>query len=355
MNTAKLILRLASLALALTAASVQAQDEAGFRSIFNGQDLNGWDGNPKFWSVSDGTITGRTTAENPTKGNTFIVWKGGEVADFELRLSFKIVGGNSGIQYRSKVTDQANWVVGGYQADFEAGTTYSGILYEERGRGILAQRGQMTWIQPDGKIRVVGTMGKSEEIQGIIKQEQWNDYVVIARGNHLTHIINGRVTADVVDDQAEKAAKSGILALQLHAGPPMVVQFKNIRIKTLEAKAAAADLRQLKGKWKGIAGMINGEKLTDEQAESIEINFTEKSFRSSWQDGSDKGDFVLNEQSSPRELNLTSEQFGKVSAIYSLAGDTLTICYAMNGAARPKSFEAPGDSSLLLVVYKRAS
>src|SRR5262245_13267790 len=213
--------------------ALAAEDESGFKSLFNGVDLTGWDGNPKFWSAKEGAITGQTTAENPAKGNTFLIWRDGEVSNFELRLSFKIVGGNSGIQYRSKVVDSANWVVGGYQADFEAGTTYSGIVYEERGRGILAERGQMVWIQPDGKKRIVGTMGKSDEIQAVIKKEDWNDYVVIARGNHLTHIINGRVTAEVWDDQSDKAAKSGILALQLHAGPPMTVQFKNIRIKNL--------------------------------------------------------------------------------------------------------------------------
>src|ERR1051325_8453468 len=114
--------------------------EAGgeFKSIFNGKDLTGWDGNPKFWSVKDGAITGQTTDDNKTAGNTFLIWKDGTVDDFELRLSYKIVGGNSGIQYRSK--DLGEWVVGGYQGDFEAGDTYSGILYEERGRGILALR-----------------------------------------------------------------------------------------------------------------------------------------------------------------------------------------------------------------------
>ena len=101
-------------------------------------------------------------------------------------------------------------------------------------RGILAQRGQMTWIQPDGKIRVVGSLGKSDEIQAQIKPNDWNEYVVIARGNHLTHIINGRVTVDVTDDEQAKAAKSGILALQLHAGEPMTVQFKKIELKKLK-------------------------------------------------------------------------------------------------------------------------
>ena len=216
-----------------------AGEETGFVSLFNGNDLTGWEGNPKLWSVQDGAITGKTTKESPAKGNTFLIWKDGTVADFELRVSFKMVPGdaagfvNSGVQYRSKVADPDNWVVGGYQADMEAGPTYTGILYEERGRGILAQRGQMVNIGTDGKLRVLGTMGASEQIQSVIKKEDWNEYVIIARGNHLTHIINGRVTADVTDDQVSKRAQSGILALQLHAGPPMQVQFKNIRIKTL--------------------------------------------------------------------------------------------------------------------------
>ena len=222
-----------------TAPLPAADPEEGFRTLCNGQDLSGWDGNPKFWSVKDGCITGQTTAENPSKGNTFLIYQNGYVKDFELRLSYKIVGGNSGIQYRSQ--DFGNWVVGGYQADFEAGKTYSGILYEERGRGILAQRGQKTVIKPAApdstkhKVEVAGDTGKtSEELQAAIRNEDWNDYVVIAKGNHLTHIINGNVTADVVDEQPALAAKSGILALQLHAGPPMTVQFKNIRIKKLK-------------------------------------------------------------------------------------------------------------------------
>ena len=204
---------------------------------FNGKNLTGWSGNPAFWSVKDGAITGQTTKENPTKGNTFLVLTNGPVDDFDLRLSYKIVGGNSGIQYRSQVTDQKNWVVGGYQADIDSGTTYSGILYEERGRGILAKRGEKVVIKDAAgkpKLEVVGSLGSSDEIQKIIKNEDWNDYRVIAKGNHLQHFINGTQTVDVVDEQASKAAKSGILALQLHAGPPMTVQFKDIKIKPLK-------------------------------------------------------------------------------------------------------------------------
>jgi len=228
---------LSGLLLMLACSIGYAAQDAGFKSLFNGKDLAGWVGKPELWSVQDGTIQGKTTKENPLKGNTFLVYTNHEVRDFELRLSYKIVGGNSGIQYRSKVVDSNNWVVAGYQADFEAGKTFSGILYEERARGILAQRGQKTVIEDDNgkpKIMVTGTLGKSEDIQAKIKNEDWNDYVVIAKGNHFQHFINGTQTVDVTDNQEAKAAKSGIVALQLHAGAPMTVQFRNIRIKEVK-------------------------------------------------------------------------------------------------------------------------
>jgi len=221
------------LAVAMPLAA-QAEDEPGFKSIFDGKTLEGWNGKPEFWSVEDGAITGTTTAENPTKGNTFILWNA-PVDDFELKLSYKIVGGNSGIQYRSK--EVAPFVISGYQGDFEAGDTYSGILYEEKGRGILCLRGQKATIGEDGKIEASPAKDSPElksasaELQSNIKKEDWNEYEIIAQGNHLIHKINGKVTADVTDNQASKRAMSGLLALQLHAGPPMKVQFKNIRIK----------------------------------------------------------------------------------------------------------------------------
>ena len=211
--------------------------EKGFLRIFNGKDLTGWDGNPKLWSVKDGAITGQTTAENPAKGNTFLIWTNGTLTDFELRCSFKLVPGddkgfaNSGIQYRSKVLDPDNWVVGGYQADMEAGPTYTGILYEEQMRGILALRGEKVVLGKDGKKQVVGSVGKASEIGAAIRKGNWNDYVIIAKGNHLQQFINGKQTVDVVDEDEAKRALSGVLALQLHAGPPMTAQFKNIRLK----------------------------------------------------------------------------------------------------------------------------
>jgi type 1 glutamine amidotransferase len=223
---------------------VAAADESGFKPIFNGQNLDGWDGNPKFWSAADGMITGKTTADNPTKGNTFLIWRQGSVDDFELRLSYKIVGGNSGIQYRSKEMDK--WVVGGYQGDFEAGDTFSGILYEERGRDILANRGQKVTIDRDGK-KNAEQVADSKSLQANIKKEDWNDYEIIAQGNHLTHKINGQVTAEVIDDQPDKRAASGILALQLHAGPPMTVQFKNTRLKRTRLTAGTKKIVMVAG------------------------------------------------------------------------------------------------------------
>jgi len=220
-----------------------AAEEKTFKKIFNGKDLSGWEGLPQFWSVQNGAITGKTDDDNVVDPNTFIVWQGGEVADFVLRLKFKIVGNNddgwanSGIQYRAKVLDKATFSVGGYQADFEAGTKYSGILYEERGRGILALRGQKVEVHPipEGKkkpeIKVTGSVGDSDEIQAAIKQSDWNDYRIVARGNRLMHFINGHKTVDVTDLDGAKAAKSGILAFQLHKGKNMTVQFKNIRLR----------------------------------------------------------------------------------------------------------------------------
>lgn len=216
---------------------------AGEKSLFNGKDLSGWEGQPGFWSVTDGCLTGKTTAEHPVKENTFLIWKGGEVKDFELTFRYRIVDkdgkadgfGNSGVQYRSKIVKPEYSVVAGYQADFEVGKTYSGILYEEKGRGILAQRGQKVTIESGSepgkpKITVTGELEKSDAIQAAIHPGEWNEYRIVVKGGHLQHFINGHATVDVTDSSAE-GAKSGVLALQLHAGEPMTVQFKDLVLK----------------------------------------------------------------------------------------------------------------------------
>ncbi|MFP6669241.1 MAG: PVC-type heme-binding CxxCH protein [Pirellulales bacterium] len=220
---------LAALSCVLTPELLKAEED-GFKPIFNGKDLNGWSGNGKFWRVEDGAITGETTPNNPTRGNTFVIWNQGQVDDFELTLSYRIFGGNSGIQYRS--TDLGNFVVGGHQADFEAGDKWSGTHYHEKGRGVLAARGEKTEIALEGRPKVIEKLGASNELQAKIKKEDWNEYHIIALGKRMIHKINGVVMTDVTDGH-KSASRSGILALQLHAGPPMKVQFKDIRLKRL--------------------------------------------------------------------------------------------------------------------------
>lgn len=219
----------------------QAADD-GFKSIFDGKTLDGWDGNPKLWRVEDGAITGETTPENPTKGNTFLIWRGGQPGDFEAVFEFKMCSDavNSGLQYRSREEPEqwGKWVVGGYQADMNGTDEYTGILYEERGRGIVALRGQKVAIGEDHKPQLVEQSGDAGELQKKIKKGDWNTYRVVALGNHLQHFINGQLMADITDNDPQEARFKGILALQLHAGPPMKVQFRNIRIKELPSAAS---------------------------------------------------------------------------------------------------------------------
>lgn len=217
--------------MSATAGLTEESDEDGFEPIFNGRDLSGWEGNEEYWSVEDGAITARTTPDNLLKYNTFLIWTEGKPADFELRLKYKIVGGNSGVQYRSRVIDEEKYVVSGYQADIDSTPRYSGILYEEKARGILAERGQKVVIGADGKTQVE-TFADASELQRKIGNEDWNDYRIVARGNHLQHYINDVLMSETID-QSGKGAESGIIALQAHQGPPMVVQVKEIRLKKL--------------------------------------------------------------------------------------------------------------------------
>ncbi len=208
-------------------------DEPGFVKLFNGKDLTGWAGDPNFWSVQDGAITGQTTKDKPTKGNTFLVWKAGEMKDFELRMKFRLENHNSGVQFRSKQF-AGNFVVGGYQGDIDEKNTYTGMLYEEKGRGILGKRGTKLEIDAAGKKVVKGETCTEKEFGEKIKKGDWNDFTILGKGNVLTLWVNGVMTFELTDNQEAKRAMSGILALQLHAGPPMKVQFKDIRMKTLE-------------------------------------------------------------------------------------------------------------------------
>lgn len=211
----------------------------GMKQLFT-KDLEGWDGDTRLWSFKDGVVKGETTTDVPAKGNTFLIWKG-TVADFELRLTFKVgpTPNNSGIQYRSKHLpfkegDANKWVVSGYQAEVEDTPGKVGFLYHERGRGYLCNVGEKVEIGEDGKPKVVGKLGDKAAIGATYKKGDWNDYIIIAKGKNLVHYLNGIQTVDCTDNDPKNAALSGILALQLHAGKPMVVEFKNVRLKQFE-------------------------------------------------------------------------------------------------------------------------
>jgi hypothetical protein len=220
--------------LSLHVSPVNAADaDKGFTAIFNGKDLTGWEGEPGWWSVEDGAITGKTTPEKPLDHPTYLFWRGGKPANFELRAIYRFLGssGNSGINFRSQ--ELPNWDVKGYQADMEAGPNYSGILYECNQREIMTKRGQKVLIAEDGK-RNVTTIAPSEDLQKLIKPNDWNTYEIIARGPEIILKINGAVTSHVVDLEKGKAAADGLITLQIHPGPPMKVQFKDIRVRRFE-------------------------------------------------------------------------------------------------------------------------
>lgn len=216
--------------------ALQAAQPAGrFVPLFDGVSLKGWDGNPKLWSVEDGAIVGRTSAEDPIPANSFLIWRQGVLDNFELRFDYLIEGGNSGLQYRAleRPREWGPHILGGLQADFEDGTRHTGGLYGERSRRILARRGEKVQVGADGKPTVVGNVGDPDELQKSIDMDGWNSFHVIARGNHYIHKINGQVMVDVIDNDPN-APTSGLLGLQVHRGPPMTVRFRNILLKRLE-------------------------------------------------------------------------------------------------------------------------
>ncbi len=232
------IAALAGLTYAADKPDAPAGDEAGFVEIFNGKNLDGWDGDPRLWSVVDGAIRGQTTKENPARGNTFCVWRGGKLKNFVLKLKFRIQNGNSGVQYRSKESDK--WRVGGYQAEVENNPGKVGFLYHERGRGWMVNVGDFMVVEQDkdGKIHknVVGKVSDVKALKeaGYYNMKDWNEYTITARGNHLVHLLNGYPMIEMIDNDPKGRAMEGILALQIHAGPPMTVEFKDIRLKELK-------------------------------------------------------------------------------------------------------------------------
>jgi len=218
----------ALLAVWLAALSPLSAQE-GFKPLFDGKSLAGWDGNPELWSVEDGAITGKTKGPDHLAYNQFLIWRGGVVKNFELRAKIKCSASNSGIQYRSKeLAEAGKWVVGGYQCDVHANAPYNGMVYEERGRGILVQNGQNVVIDDKGDKWLA-----AERDAVKVDFTEWHEYVIVAQGNHLIHKVDGKVTIDLVDHDPKNRSLEGLLAFQVHKGPAMVVQIKDVVLKEL--------------------------------------------------------------------------------------------------------------------------
>ncbi len=228
MQSTRLILTKAATLFVLGSMTAGAQKD-GFRSLVNGNDLKGWDGNPEIWSIKDGVITGKTSGPDQLKYNQFLIWRGGEVQNFELRAKVKATGNNSGIQYRSKeLTSVGKWSLSGYQCDVHSKAAYNGMIYEERGRGITAQNGQGVVTDPEGKRWLTDQHPTIK-----VDSSKWQEYTVIAKGNHIIQKLNGRKTAEFHDFDPKARSLQGLLAFQISRSSAMSVQIKDVMLKTL--------------------------------------------------------------------------------------------------------------------------
>ncbi|MBC7566485.1 MAG: DUF1080 domain-containing protein [Pedobacter sp.] len=204
----------------------------GFIRIFDGKSLKGWKGDSAHWKVENGVIVGEVTPEKQLKENTFLIWEGGEVADFELKIQYKIsAGGNSGIQYRSELVPGITYGLKGYQADIDGKNEYTGLNYEERGRGFIAKRGEKVVVDAAGKKVLEQSLESTQALSQVLKLNDWNEYHIIAKGNRMQHYINGVLMSDAIDNDVKNRKSSGLLGLQAHVTSEMRVEFRSIRIK----------------------------------------------------------------------------------------------------------------------------
>ncbi len=237
----------------MTSCKAQSKNNSkanGFVQIFDGKTLNGWEGDPTYWRVENGNLVGEITPTTLLKTNSFIIWRGGKPADFELTLDFKITkAGNSGINYRSAELTDVPHALKGYQADIDGAQRYTGQNYEERARTTLAYRGEKVTVNANqnssDSLRmhiknnawlertVTGTLGNSDSLKAKIKSEDWNTCRLVIKGNHLQHYINGILMSDVTDNDPANRKLEGLLGVQVHVGPPMKVEYRNIKLRKL--------------------------------------------------------------------------------------------------------------------------
>lgn len=245
---------------------INFDDHEGWTQIFDGKSLTGWDGPSEVWHVEDGSIVGVSSDEHPS-GTTNIIWRGGEVGNFRLKVEMKLEGkgANGGIQYRSEsippalrkippdrlaqmtaeqkqrmeknealLQKHAKWNLTGYQGDFDYNNRYTGQLYEQdSSRGIIAWRGQMVATEPNQKPRLLGTLGSSDELKSYIKPGEWNQVEIIADGNTLIHIVNGHVMAMLIDTDPKFYKAKGLLAFEIEGGGDVKISHRNVWLKKL--------------------------------------------------------------------------------------------------------------------------
>lgn len=223
--------------LLCASASSASADESGFVPLFNGKDLSGWEGDPTLWKVENGIVIGTCTGPDALPHNSFLIWRGGLVQDFELKATLRVIGdNNSGIQYRSReLPEVAPFVISGYQCDVHPAIEHLGMTYEEKGRGIFGLNGKKVLLTPEGALWQL-----SEHAPIKADVAQWNEYTIIARGHHLIHQVNGQTTSELFDHDASKRALQGLLAVQLHRGNANRVEIRQIQLKTLPVTAPAA-------------------------------------------------------------------------------------------------------------------
>ena len=223
------------------AVATRAADE-GFVPIFNGENFDGWDYDPRYWRVEDGVMVGEVTPELILKRNSFMIWRGGTPADFELKVEYRVSReGNSGLSYRNIQLKDAPYSLAGYQADIDGRDhdprlprqRYVGQAWEERGRRFLARRGQIVQMDKTGQSVIVGSLGDIDELESYVKDGDWNEYHIIIRGNVLMHMINGQMMSMVIDNDPANRRMEGLIGVQVHTGPPQKIEYRNFRLKEL--------------------------------------------------------------------------------------------------------------------------
>ena len=244
------VLIILSLVSCHTSRNGMNKDKEDFVPIFDGKTLNNWEGDTTYWRVEDGCLVGTVTPETLLKRNSFIIYQGNVPENFELTLEYKISDkGNSGINYRSEKMEGIPYALRGYQADLNGANTYTGSNYEERKRTTLASQGEKTvlppvQVMPDSLQKyirgnqwvpkqVIASLGSAIDLKAAIKPNDWNEYRIVAKGNHLQHYINGKLMSDVTDNDTVNRRFSGFLGVQVHVGPPMRIAFRDIRLKAI--------------------------------------------------------------------------------------------------------------------------